>query len=389
MEGKLNHCKEIIRYLRLPEYDVTTVNRDPFVICCSNGCFDMNGQRVDSHGFWTVTNGIHYEPVPQTDPRYQRLAKFVKDIVNAPEDDPSHTYVQALIGLNVSNIRDEKQAVIWHGPGDDGKSTLMKLLAMVRGKELCCHLDPQNFLGKYGASQQSAQQKNKAAAGSLMVFVDDVAAQGRKFDIGALKNAADPVNGCIRSSNGIIPRTWSCVNLTTNEVLPLGVDPGGPQARLNKIVVIPCQRRDGVQKDHSFSSDFLDPQSPLATVAVQYVMDCVKVYHDEYFSQKKPLIDHQPPLIKEYSRIYLAPVMVFAEFLTAKCKIHPDSRMPLHVLMTRWTAYTGTLSCPVELTEKDMLEALSQWMVANGSSPLCKKKERDGGFVLHALYFSL
>lgn len=163
----------------------------PSVINCLNGelWLEKDGPDLRSHrpdSYLTSCSPIKYDPTA-TAPKYEVAMRGILSLpggIPMPDQEEMFRHLEELLGYSIQTRRNFKIFVILHGPGDDGKSTLVKLLLIILGHDAVA------FDRLAGVDEKGNRFATARLLGKQVLVDDDVDAEYLLPD-GLLKKIAE------------------------------------------------------------------------------------------------------------------------------------------------------------------------------------------------------
>lgn len=136
-ETSVHKRKEIIRYIALettPPNGQSWANPNKEYICLENGHFNLNTMQLEEaspDNFITFKLPINYDPKAAKE-NLPKWETFLHELLNIESD---ILKLQEHFGNIFANHYETKRLLLFHGPQDSGKSTLIKIIQMVIGRD--------------------------------------------------------------------------------------------------------------------------------------------------------------------------------------------------------------------------------------------------------------
>lgn len=172
---------DLARSIKGIPVDVDAFDADPYQLNCANGIVDLKTGMLQAHrreAMCSLIIPIPYDPTA-TCPRFLR---FLDEIFAGELE--LVDYLQRLVGLGLIGAVLEHLLVIFHGRGENGKSTLFKVLGLLFG-EYAMHTPSETFLARDrrrgGASPDLARMR-----GARLITTSETG-EGRRLDEAGVK----------------------------------------------------------------------------------------------------------------------------------------------------------------------------------------------------------
>ena len=287
---------------------IDALDRDPYLLNCRNGTVDLRTgelRNADPGDRITKLTDIDYVR-DATAPRFDR---FLNEIFKGDANAELSGYIQRLFGYSLVARQLEHVLVVLHGRGSNGKSTLVKTLALVAG-EYGQSASPSLLLAKKNDGGIPNDVARLKGARFVHAFETD---EGKRLNAARMKNLTgnDKISARFLHHEYFDFEPTHTLWLGTNDKPDVDATDTGTWRRIK---LVPFKSRfEGAREDKTLGDKLADEREGILAWAVRGAI--------AWWNRGKPSLI-EPKVVTDAVGEYKGEMDRLSDFITARCDVN-------------------------------------------------------------------